>query len=106
MPTKRPRQRRGAGQTRARRPPKPQSVLVIECDADKLHSQHIHVAGELQEIASALGPSELVSVTTIESLRAGLARVFDQGYRPTVVVVVGHSNGRGVQLASGKEGFR
>lgn len=81
------------------------SVLVLHLDADKLKRQKLHF-GALARATGAIGALiaegriELHDTTTRRSLLDLLAKLSEENRRFDAVVVIGHSNRVGIQVAS------
>lgn len=78
------------------------SVIIIECNARRLESQHLNLGDEIQRLCTFAVPTaeiHLVKATTISELCNGLGKVAAAGVDQ--VVIVGHSNETGLNLADG-----
>lgn len=78
------------------------SLLVLECDSDTLAAQAISMAQELEGIARLTIPSiqtRLVAGASSASLLQQLGVCKEQHGHFSHIVVVGHSNTRGLRLA-------
>jgi len=107
MPSLRSRGRRSANGARARRPrrtPGPQSLLILHLDAEKLHRDGLHF-GDIATFSGGVSALALGSDVVIKdsTSRDDLTRVRSEltarAKRFDVVVVVGHSNARGIRMA-------
>jgi hypothetical protein len=80
----------------------PQSVLILECDAERLALDGISMARDVQSMVERLLPAvrrDLVQVTTEQKLLADFAERATRGNKYDVVLVVGHSSLEGLALA-------
>lgn len=84
---------------------KPQSLLVLHFDAQKLRADHLHL-GEIAAVTAAVsglalgGNAVVEDVTTKSDLMSKLARFAENRVTFDVVVAVGHSNADGIRVAS------
>jgi len=84
----------------ARRKP---SLLILECDSEKLAKQSLSIAGELYTLALALAPqvdTVLVQTTSREDLLKQLGSCKQDHDSFNLVVVIGHSNQTGLRLTA------
>jgi hypothetical protein len=76
----------------------------MECDSDKLKSEGLSCADEVDDHAQLLSIRPIVlKNNTLSEFCAGLATL--HGLRVDVLVLVAHSNADGVRLAADKTGF-
>jgi hypothetical protein len=84
---------------------RPQSLLILHLDANKLHSDRLHL-GDVADFSASiaalgLGSSvERADVTDSAHLLKVLGGLSGQGRTFDVVVVVAHGNSNGIQMAS------
>lgn len=86
--------------TRQRRSP---SLLILECDPEKLAGQNITLAGELHWLAGIFAPTtpvHLIQAETLDTLPHRFADYATDGIRPTLITVVGHSGLQGLRLTA------
>lgn len=79
------------------------SLLILECDAEKLAAQSISMADEIRAVIQTFAPSvkvEVAKTTTEENLRSLFARLAEDNSRFNLIVVVGHSNASGLCFTS------
>jgi hypothetical protein len=84
----------------ARRKP---SLLILECDSEKLTRQSLSVAGELLAAVRVITPqvaTVLVQTTSQNDLLQKLARCKEDHDRFSLIVVIGHSNSTGIRLTA------
>lgn len=84
------------------RPRLPQSVLILECDAERLERDGISMARDVHFMVERLLPAarrDLVQVTTEQKLLADFADRATRGNKYDVVLIVGHSSLEGLALA-------
>lgn len=84
-----PRVKRGA------RPRAPRGLLVIHCDAVKLAADRFTVGRETIELIGRWVPKlplRVIDACSDADLLAGCARLFEEGFKASVVLLVGHSN--------------
>ena len=80
----------------------PQSVLILECDAERLELDGISMARDVSSMVERLLPTarrDLVQVTTEQKLLVDFADRATRGNRYDVVLVIGHSSLKGLTLA-------
>lgn len=80
----------------------PQSVLILECDAERLELDGISMARDVHSVVERLLPAvrrDLVQVTTEHKLLTDFADRATRGNKYDVVLVVGHSSLEGLALA-------
>lgn len=85
------------------RAPTGKSVLILECDTDKLTEQGLSLADSIEATTAALSPGTRVAVVKTVSeqkLLSQLGPLAQNNSRFQIVVVVGHSNEVGLRLAS------
>lgn len=83
--------------------PRRSSLLVIECDAEKLARDRITAGKEAYEAARALMPKEraaFVRVTSRQGLLQQFAECRQDHHTFKLIIVVGHSNATGIRLAA------
>jgi len=76
---------------------------VIECNAAKLAGQGLQLGTPFGQTVKALFPTKRIAVVktfTEDTLRTDLASVFAQYGRFRAILIVGHSNHRGLELTS------
>jgi len=105
MPTRKPRRARQRAPRRKtrQRTAIAKSLLILECDTAKLARQALSMADEIAASTTPFAPGALVTVTkshTEQDLLQTFSRLAETNSRFRVVVVVGHSNEFGLQLAS------
>lgn len=84
----------------ARRKP---SLLILECDSEKLAQQSLSIAGELYTLVRAIVPradTRLVQTTSQEDLLKQLGSCKQEHDSFNLVVVIGHSNHTGLRLTA------
>lgn len=92
-PLKRPTKRR-----------RPKSLLIIQCDAEKLERAGIEFSSRLMAVVSAFAPHAIVRrvrVSSQESLQIGLLGAKEEVGSFDIVVVETHSNQQGLVLGPG-----
>jgi hypothetical protein len=91
---------KGARRKLTRRKP---SLLILECDSEKLARQSLSIAGELHAAVRILASqvvTVLVQTTSQNDLLQKLARCKEEHGRFSLIVVIGHSNPTGIRLTS------
>jgi hypothetical protein len=86
-----------------RRPPA-SHLLIIECDAEKLARQQLDMGSKLFSLLRVLFPEKqivLVKSSSLAELNRSLADTLVSHDRFRTILVVGHSNEKGLQLTSG-----
>jgi hypothetical protein len=87
-----------------RKASKPQSLLILHLDAEKLHADGLHL-GDVAEFSAALSATafgsnvEVRDATTEATLLRVLAELAEQGRTYDVIVAIGHSNDAGIKIA-------
>jgi hypothetical protein len=106
-----PSRQRTRSKPRSAKPPakqkrsKPQSLLVLHFDADKLHEDGLHL-GDAAKLAAifpelALGAEVVIEdVTTTADLLTTMARHVESKRTFDVIVAVAHSNAQGIRVSS------
>lgn len=82
---------------------KTKSILILECDAEKLASQSLSMSEEIEQIARMFALNadvEVVKATTEEHLLSSFARLSENKRYFNIVVVIGHSNSSDLVLTS------
>lgn len=72
--------------------------MVLECDAETLASQGIFAARSLAAVAPLFTDVHHIRATTEAELLRALGDYRDQGGKPWLIVLVGHSNRNDLQL--------
>ena len=85
---------------RKRAKPRQRSVMILECDSEKLASDGITAAGDAARHLSLLFETTYVRARSKDQLQGDLANHVEAGARPRVVIVVGHANKEGIRLAA------
>lgn len=84
--------------------PKGSSLLILECDSEKLARQSLAIGTDVSELINKLAPglikTELVRTTSREDLLDRLRRAKEDHDRFDLVLVVGHSNPQGLCLTA------
>jgi hypothetical protein len=97
---RRPRRRRTVSKKRLRAAP---SLLILECDPERLPAQPASFAAELESLVKAFVPcarSVRVQAKVTSQLLADLARLKSEFENFKMVIVVAHSNAAEVMLAA------
>lgn len=82
------------------------SLLILECDADKLVAQSMSIADEIERVNQVIQPfaSKVniakVKTSTEQNLKLHFAHLAGQNCRFGTIVVIGHSNASGLSLTS------
>lgn len=103
-----PAKRGGKKQALARTRPKPKgpSLLILECDAEKLASQSLNLGSAVYALISrwAVGliRTEIVRSTSEQDLLEKMAQCKEKHDSFDLILVVGHSNSAGLQLTAEK----
>lgn len=95
--------RKGAKRAIGKSRPRRKSLLILECDAERLAAQSISMAEEIKIVAQLFAPKakvEVVKTTTEEALKAQFAHLAENNHRFGIIVVIGHSNTSGLNLTS------
>ncbi len=77
------------------------SLLILECDSNKLKEQNLALGSELQSQTKLFlprNPVELVGTTSEAYLLETFAALFKEGRQYKNIVIIGHSNSSGLQL--------
>lgn len=80
---------------------KGKSLLILECNADKLASQSMSMAEEIKIISQLFAPKvkiEVVKTTTEEMLKSQFASLVENQYQFETIVVIGHSSSTSINL--------
>lgn len=98
---------KGVARVGRRKPParpKAASLLILECDSRKLARQSLAIGTDVSELINNLAPgminTELVRTTSREELLDQLRLAKEKHDRFDLVLVVGHSNPRGLCLTA------
>lgn len=94
----------------ASRPRRPPSLLVLHLDADKLRSDGLHLGhqSDVAALFSAFAFGANVAVedgTDLAGLLRALGGLVEAKRTFDVIVVIAHSNARGIKLAAGPDTF-
>jgi hypothetical protein len=79
------------------------AVLIVECDSAKLERQNLALGNQLHsavKLAFRRNPVDLVSADTQADLLKQLGAIAETGQRYRSIVIIGHSNRNGLQIAS------
>src|SRR2546426_4970591 len=96
--------KRSGGQAKKRKrtnPRKVPSLLILECDSAKLASQSLSIATHVRSQVSSLAPQAYVKTVlgdTWEDLSLKLAACAEGGATFDNIVVIAHSNSKGICL--------
>ncbi len=80
------------------------SLLIVECDHEKLKSQRLSLAQEVSVLTQLLFPRgkiDLVLTSTEDDLRKQFGQIAESKYRYRRILVVAHSSSSGICLTSG-----
>lgn len=84
--------------------PRPKSILILQCDADKLESQGFRFSSSIEQTVRLFAPTSQscrVKVTSQQSLLKGLADISQTIPTVDILVVEAHSNNSGLAMGSG-----
>lgn len=98
--------RRGAKRIQKKPKQRGKSLLILECDADKLSTQSVSMADEIRTVAQLFAPKvkiDVVKATTEESLKSRFAQLAEDDCRFGIIAVIGHSSTSGLNLTSDRD---
>jgi hypothetical protein len=102
--TKKPKQRiKARSKVRRDRRSPSSHVLVIECDSSRLDKQGLAIGTRLVQLLKPLFPSkkiDLLRTSTNDYLASGFASIKEKHNRFNTILLIGHSNPQGLQLAN------
>lgn len=96
--------RAGPSKPRATKHRRPKSLLIVQCDADKLERDRVEFSSRLIAVTAVLAPGAIVRrvrVSSEESLRLGLLGTYQEVGSFDIVAVEAHSNQQGLVLGPG-----
>ena len=95
--------RKSAKRTHEKPKPRGKSLLILECDADKLAAQSISMANEIKAVVQLFAPKvnvEIVKTTTEDKLKSQFSHLAENNCRFGIIVIIGHSNTSGLSLTA------